>query len=153
VTAAEASRWRPPWMRSPEIRLGIVTGAGLIAVMILALLAANRMAWLGHHAAARIWASYAAFALVMVLPVACFFRAPRRMFTCSMVGWVLFTLAYSIAGWFFFFNLFTRLNHDPFEVFVLGSFLYGIVAVGAWVCSLLADGRRHPEISRRPRHR
>jgi hypothetical protein len=140
-------------MRSPEIRLGIVTGAGLIAVMILALLAANSMPGLGLHDTARIWASYAAFALVMALPVACFLRAPRRMFACSMVGWLLFTLAYSIAGWFFFFNLFNRLNHDPLRVFVLGGFLYGIVAVGAWVCSLLAAARRHPGISRRARHR
>jgi cation transport ATPase len=153
VTAAEASRSRPAWMRSLEIRLGFITGAGLIAVMILALLAANRIPWLSHHDTARIWISYAAFALVMVLPVACFLRGPRRMFTCGMIGWLLFTLAYSIAGWFFFSNLFNRLNHNPLEVFVLGSFLYGIVAVGAWVCSLLAAARRHPVISRRARHR
>jgi len=117
--------------------------------MILALLAANRMPWLSRFAVERIWISYAAFALVMALPPVCFLQAPRRMFICSMLGWSMFTVAYSIAGWFFFSNLFNRLNHDPLKVFVLGSFLYGVVAVGAWVCSLLAAARR-PIASRRP---
>jgi cation transport ATPase len=153
VTATEATRVRAPGSLGPAIRLGLVTGVGLIAVMIFALLAANRIPWLNRSAVERIWISYIAFAVVMVLPVARFFRAPLRIFVSGMIGWFLFTVGYAIAGWLFFQNLSNRLKHDALEVFVLGSFLYGVAAVGVWVCSLVAATRHYPIVRRRPRPR
>jgi cation transport ATPase len=153
VTAVEATRVRPPGSLGPALRLGVVTGAGLIAVMIVALHVAHRMPWLNHHAVERIWISYIAFAVVMVLPVARFFRSPLRLFVSGMIGWFLFTVGYAIAGWFFLQNLFNRLGHDPLETFVLGSLLYGVAAVGSWVCCLAAACRHQPIVRRRPRPR
>ncbi len=150
MTPAEAGDSRAPESLVPAVRLGLVTGAGLIGVMIVALLAANRMPWLNRYAVERIWISYLAFAVVMALPVVCFLRAPRRMFVAGMIGWVLFTIGYAIAGWLFFYNLFNRLNHTPLETFVLGGFLYGMAAVGAWVCSLIGAARHYPIVRRRP---
>jgi hypothetical protein len=153
VTAAEATPSSTPGSLDPALRLGFGTGAGLIAVMILALLAANRMPWLDRYAVERNWISCIAFAAVMALPVARFLRAPALMFFSAIIGWLMFTMAYAIAGWFFFHNLFNRLRYDPLEVFVAGSFLYGVAAVGAWVCALIAAARRYPIVRGRPRPR
>ncbi len=149
MTAAAATPSRTPGSFDPAIRLGLVTGGSLIAVMILALVAADRMPWLNRYAMERIWVSYIAFLAVMSLPVVRFFRAPARVFVSGMIAWAMFTVAYAIAGWFFFENLFIRLKHDPLETFVVGSFLYGVAAVGAWVCSLAAACRRYPIVGRR----
>ena len=130
-----------------------MSGMTLISVMIVALIAANRLPNLENFALIRLWVSYATFALAMLMPVAYFWRSPRRLFTSGMIAWAMLTVAYTVAGYFFFEDLFIRLNRPPFMLFVHGALIYGGIAVADWVGSLLATARtQHVAYSSRRRH-
>jgi hypothetical protein len=125
----------------------VLTGVYLSAVMIAALLAANRMHFLEPFAEVRNWVARAAFAMVMVIPVLCFFRSPVRMIASSALGWGILTLCYSAMR--FWFELLHLRFFTPFHLFMLGMSIYGVVAVGSWVASLALEARAHPIASTR----
>jgi hypothetical protein len=135
------------------MRMGLVTGGLLSIVMACSLVAANRFPLLEHVAMLRNALSYATFALAMILPVALFPRLPARLFASAMIGWVIFVLAYDIAGMYFV-NLDNSLGKTPFHLFILGALFYGVISAGLWVTSMLFAAMRHPVAPgrRRPRH-
>ena len=139
--------WSP--LRSPALRTGLFTGGLLSFVMAMALIVANRIAFLERLALERNAVSFAAFVVVMLVPIYRFRRSPFQLFVSGMTGWAVFTLAYLLAG-FFFGNLFNVL-HTPFEVLIYGAAAYGVAAVVIWVCSMLLAARRHPIIHTRRR--
>jgi hypothetical protein len=138
------SRW-VAWLHNPTLRVGVLTGIYLNAVMVGALLAANRVPWLEPLALPRNIASFGLFFLVMLIPIFYFRRSAANLFACGMLGWFLFALGYAVTGDFFFPNLFNFwLTRSPFHVFVLGGVIYGVVAVSVWVATLLSAARHHP---------
>src|SRR5271169_3122523 len=108
---------------SPAVRVGLYTGALLTIVMTGALVAANRLSWLDNRALERNAASYGLFVIFMLIPVCRFLNRPVQMFTSAMIGWVMFVVAYDIAGMFFR-NLFQVLR-TPFEALLEGAVVYG----------------------------
>ena len=134
---------------SPALRAGIFTGSLLVLVMIGSLIAANRFPWLENHALERNAASYGLFVLFMLIPVARFWNQPARMFASGMLAWVMFFVAYDVAGMFFT-NLF-RILRTPFEALVEGTLIYGFLAVVSWVSSMALHARHSPITPRRRR--
>jgi hypothetical protein len=129
------------------IRTGIYGGALLIVAMLGALVAANRMPVIEKYAFERNAASYTLFVLLMLVPVVRFLTRPLQMFGAAMVGWVMFVAAYDLTG-FYFRDLFQVLR-TPFQALVEGAVVYGIFAVGSWVCGMLIHAGRHPVAPRR----
>jgi len=116
---------------SPALLIGLYTGALLVLVMVVSLIAANRLPWLENRALERNAACYSLFVLFMLIPVARFWNRPARMFASGMLSWAMFVIAYDIAGMFFR-NLFQILR-TPFEALIEGALVYGVCAVIAWV--------------------
>ncbi len=129
------------WLKNRSLRIGLLTGVYLTAIMAGALIVANRMPFLDRFAEIRNLACYALFALVALVPVCTFLRKPWHLFTSGLTAWLFFSLAYAGAGQIFVF-LFTRLR-SPFNLFMIGATFFGLVAVAVWVVQLIAALRTH----------
>jgi len=129
--------------------LGLYTGALLVIIMFCALVAANRVPGLEHHALERNAISYTLFVLSMLIPIVRYFSRPGEMFLSAMIAWLIFVVGFDIAGMVFH-NLFDSVRHTPFLALLEGAIVYGVVAVGSWVGGMLFQARRHP-IAPRPR--
>jgi hypothetical protein len=129
------------------IRTGVYGGAGLIIAMLGALVAANRIPELEKYAFERNAVCYTLFVLLMLVPVIRFLTRPIRMFGAAMIGWVMFVAAYDLTA-IYFHNLFQVLR-TPFQALIEGTVVYGIFAVGSWVCGMLVQARRQPIAPRR----
>ncbi len=129
------------WLKNLPLRIGVLTGLYLTAIMTVALLVANRLPFLDRFVEVRNLVCYALFTLVALLPVCGFLRRPWQLFTSGLTAWLLFSLSYAGAGRVFV-HLFTRLR-SPFNVFMIGAMFYGLVAVAAWVVHLILAMRAH----------
>jgi uncharacterized membrane protein YvlD (DUF360 family) len=134
----------------PALWTGLYTGTLLVMVMLGALVAANRLPWLDNRALERNAASYGLFVIFMLIPVVRFLNRPIQMFTSAMIGWVMFVIAYDIAGMLFR-NLFQILR-TPFQAFIEGAVIYGVFAVGSWVGAMILHARHHAITPRRRNH-
>jgi hypothetical protein len=144
------SRW-VAGLQSPTLRVGVLAGMYMIVVMVVSLVVANRVPWLEGFASIRNAFCYGAFGLVMLIPVARFRRSGPQLFLCGIVAWLLLTLAYTILGLWLFRNLFSfHYSQSPFHLLVLGGVIYGVLAVAAWVASLLSHARGEFVTRRRP---
>ena len=137
----------PVLQSGSAIRTGVYGGALLIVAMLGALVAANRIPALEKYALERNAVCYTLFVLLMLVPVIRFLTRPLKMFGAGMIGWVIFVAAYDLTG-FYFRDLFQVLR-TPFQALVEGAVVYGIFAVGSWVCGMLLHARRHPVAPRR----
>ena len=135
--------------RNATLVTGLYTGALLTIVMIGALVSANRLSWLDNRALERNAACYSLFVIFMLIPIFRHLNKPLQMFTSAMIGWVIFVVAYNVAG-LFFRNLFQVLR-TPFELLVEGAVVYGVFAVGSWVGAMAIHARSHPIVPRRRR--
>jgi hypothetical protein len=136
------------WMRNDILRVGVLTGAYLCAVMVMAVLAANRIHFLEPFADIRNWAARGAFGLVMLVPIFYFRRSAPQMFFSAMLGWTILCLAYWAMG-IPFEHLHMRLR-PPLNVFLIGAVAYGVVAVVQWVGGLIYGVfMAHPAPARR----
>jgi len=138
------------WVRNFTLRVGILTGAYLTAVMVISVLAATRVPFLEPFANFRNAAAYAAFAFFMLIPAVCFLRKPVQLFFSGMCGWVILSLGYAVMGMFFD-HLHTRLRFTPFHLFILGALLYGLAAVVSWVLGMALSLRQQTIAARHRR--
>lgn len=131
---------------------GLYIGALLIVVMLGSLVVADRISGAERYAFERNGISYGLFLAIMVYPILRFLHRPLEMFVSAMIGWVMFTAGYDLAG-VYFRNLFQVL-HTPFLVLVEGTVVYGVCAVGLWVAAMAFHARRHAMAPdrRRPAH-
>lgn len=127
----------------PVLRTGLLTGGLLVGVMFASLFVANNTPRLEHVAWIRNDVCRLVFGVVMLVPILRFLFQPRRLFSSALVGWVIFTIGYGLAGsWYV--NLFTSLGRKPLETFLLGVVTYGVVAVFSWVALLILAANRQP---------
>jgi hypothetical protein len=126
----------------PALVTGLYTGSLLVIVMLGSLVAANRIPGLERYALERNAASYSLFVLFMLIPAFRFLDRPWRLFASAMIGWMMFILAYDIAGMVFH-ELFDALR-APFQAMIEGAVIYGVMAVGSWVGGMILEARRHP---------
>ena len=125
----------------PALLTGLYTGALLVIVMFGSLVAANRIPGLETYALERNAASYSMFVLFMLIPVFRFLDRPVKLFASAMVGWMIFVLAYEIAGMVFL-DLFAVLR-TPFQAFLEGAVIYGVLAAGSWLGGMILEAKRH----------
>ncbi|HMD30363.1 MAG TPA: hypothetical protein VKG84_00545 [Candidatus Acidoferrales bacterium] len=130
------------WLKNLPLRIGVLTGIYLTAVMTAGLLTANRLPELEAFADLRNWTCSSMFLLVALIPVATFRRRPWSLFTSAASGWLVFSLAYWFAG-IYFEHLHTRLNKTPFHVFLLGLGSYAVIAVAIWVGTMTREVLQH----------
>ncbi|HXW54409.1 MAG TPA: hypothetical protein VEJ67_01580 [Candidatus Cybelea sp.] len=133
----------------PALVTGLYTGSLLVIVMLGALVAANRIPGLEQYALERNAASYSFFVLFMMIPVFRFLNRPLRLFVSAMIAWSIFVMAYDIAGMVFRY-LFQALR-TPFQAFLEGAVIYGVIAVGSWVGGMVLLARKQPIAPRRRR--
>jgi hypothetical protein len=124
------------------IRTGIYCGSFLIIAMLGGLVAANRMPELEKYAFERNASGYTLFVLLMLVPIVRFLTRPIQMFASAVIAWVMLAAAYDVAG-FYFHDLFQVLR-TPLQILAEGMVVYGIFAVGSWVCGMLLHARNHP---------
>ena len=120
----------------PAFFTGIISGILLSFVMFGWLFAANRAPNLDHVAFFRNWIFLGAFGFVMSVPALRFFRAPMRIFTSGLTGWVLLCVAYASANMYFQ-NLENRLSKSPFKLLVMGAVIYAVAGVIAWILTTI----------------
>lgn len=125
---------------------GLFMGLSLTAVMAAALFVCTRIPGLERYALARNSFFYGLFLLLALAPVCRFLTSPVRMFAAAMIGWLIFVLAYDVAGMFFT-GLFADLR-TPGEVLAYGAGAYGLLAAASWVAEMVAHALRHPIASR-----
>jgi hypothetical protein len=127
----------------PVLRTGLMTGGLLVVVMFVSLFVANHIPQLEPVAWIRNDVCRLAFGVVMLIPILRFLFQPRRLFSSALIGWVIFTIGYGLAGsWYV--NLFASLGRKPLEVFLAGIVTYGVVAVFSWVALLILAANRQP---------
>ncbi|HUK53780.1 MAG TPA: hypothetical protein VL099_10875 [Candidatus Binatia bacterium] len=114
------------------MRTGVLAGVYLTGVMVVALVAANRLPALEPFADLRNWICRGVFLIFALVPIGTFFRAPWKLFVSGASGWLVFTLGYSVAA-VVFDNLHTRLNISNLHMLFLGVGSYALVAVALWV--------------------
>lgn len=151
-TPLPGSRWFR-WVHNFTLRVGVMTGLYLTAIMVIAILVANRLPFPepgGHFAEIRNWTARGAFLFVMLVPMACFLRAPVRMFASGMCAWAMLSVSYALMG-LFFTNLHARLDKSPFHLFVLGAVVFGMAAVASWVAGMVMSMRHQPIAASRRR--
>ena len=134
---------------NPALRTGLYTGGLLVLIMVISLIAANRLPWLESRALERNAACYGLFVLFMLIPIVRFWNRPARMFASGVLAWAMFVIAYDIAGMFFR-NLFQILR-TPFEALLEGILVYGVCAVVTWVGGMALLARGNPITPRRRR--
>jgi hypothetical protein len=132
------------------LRVGVMTGLYLTAVMVIAVCMANRLPLFEHLAEIRNWTARGAFLFFMLIPMACFLRAPVKMFASGMAAWAVLSVNYALMG-LFFTNLHARLEKTPFQVLILGAVAYGVAAVASWVAGMVLSLRQHPIAASRRR--
>lgn len=150
ITALPGWQWLG-WLQHRPLRVGVLAGGYLTAVMVVSLMLANRVPALEAMAEARNAVSYAAFVLVAGLPVWTFRREPGSLFVAGVAAWGVFALMYGLMG-IPFENLFVRLHKTPGNVFMLGAAVYGLVAVVAWVAGMVGALMHAPVVAGRRRH-
>ncbi len=129
------------WLRSSTLRVGASTGMYLSAILVAWLLVANRFPWSSNFAGIRNAVAAALAALLMLIPILRYLRAPARLFVAGLTCWTVFTCTYLVVG-LFFERLHSRMG--PFHVFMLGAVFYGCLAVTSWVALLLLAARHQP---------
>lgn len=143
------ARWFE-WVRNFTLRVGVLTGLYLTAVMVISVLAATRVGFLEPFANIRNAVAYAAFIFFMLIPLGCFLRSPLKLIASAMCGWAILSVSYALMG-IFYSNLHTRLGKTPFHLFILGALVYGIAAVAAWVAGMVLSLREQPMAAHRRR--
>lgn len=143
------SRWFQ-WVRNFTLRVGVLTGLYLTAVMVISVLVATRVEFLEPVADVRNGAAYAAFFFFMMIPIGCFLRSPVKMFASAMCGWAILSVNYALMG-VFFIHLHDRLGKTPFHLFILGALVYGVSAVVSWVAGMVLLLRHQPIAAHRRR--
>lgn len=131
----------------PVLLTGIYTGCLLVIIMLASLVAANRIPTLEKYALERNSASYSLFVLLMLIPIFRFLDRPVRLFASGITAWIVFVMAYQVAGMVFI-DLFVVLR-TPLQALMEGAAIYGVVAAGAWVGGMIFEARRNPIARRR----
>jgi hypothetical protein len=149
VPSLPGSQWLA-WLQYRPLRVGVLVGIYLTLVMVVALLLANRVPALEPLAGIRNAASYGLFAVLAAVPVWMFRQSPGSLFLASTTAWAVFSLMYALMG-LPFENLFARLHKTPGNVFMLGAVVYGLLAVAAWVASMISSLLVHPIAASRRR--
>jgi hypothetical protein len=146
MASTQPSEMRLFTWHHPCVVLGTIVGACLAGVAVAWLLVANRAPSLAQFAAERNAMAIAAIGILMLLPFLLFLGSPKRIFVSGVIAWTILALAYDVLE-LLFGRLGTRLG--SFHLFILGTIVFGMLAVLDWVAILLLSVRRSPAVASR----
>jgi hypothetical protein len=122
------------YLEGPAVRTGIITGVGLSATFAAWLLVANRVPSLEAMAVSRNVVAASLLGLFASIPVLRFVRQPAELLASSVIAWGLFTVTYG--GLCLEFPLLDQ-YYSTFQVFVLGSLIYLLLATLCWIGTII----------------
>ena len=125
-------------LRNRAVRTGIYTGVFLSVCFTLWVLVANRVPFLEPLAFARNTIAAGVLVLIACLPVMRFYRVPGEMLGSALIGWSLLTLTFRLLC-----IKFVLLDdiYSVFQIFMMGSIVYLIVATLAWIGTIIRRAR------------
>jgi len=124
--------------RNAAVRTGVYVGVCLTVVFSAWLILANRVPFLERFALMRNVGAGVLLGVFALVPVLRFMAAPGYLLASSLVGWLMFSVSYSILC-LFFLELENRLS--PFQVFMLGAVVYMIVTTICWIGTIIWKAR------------
>ena len=134
-------------LKEPGVRTGVFTGLSLSFVFTAWLFVANRMPLLDSLALPRNIVAAALLGLIGGLPVLRFFRSPSELLLSSLLAWGFFSLTYgSLCLKFAMLDQY----YSTFQIFVLGSLVYLLLATVSWIGTII--WRVRATDSSQPRH-
>ncbi len=136
------------WVRNLTLRIGVLTGVSLSAVLGTWLVVANRVRWSANFAEIRNEGAAALTLLLMLIPIGRFLRSPARLFISGLTAWGVLTFTYLAMG-LYFQGLYSRMG--PLHIFMLGAAVYGVLAVVTWVIQMVWTVRQQSLAISRPR--
>jgi hypothetical protein len=120
--------------RNASVRTGVYVGVFLSVAFSAWVIVANRVSLLDRFALVRNLAAVALFCLLALIPVLRFWRLPGNLLASSLVGWLLFSLAYRILSMDF---PGIEERYSAVQVFVLGAVLYMLVVTISWLGTII----------------
>lgn len=124
------------------IRTGVYVGVSLTLVFTAWLVIANHAPFLNRFAMERNIAAAAILCFLAAIPVLRFLRWPGHLLASSLIGWLIFSLAYR-GLCLIFRGLSNRLTTS--QVFVLGALVYMILATLSWIVGVIWRAREAHE--------
>lgn len=137
---------RAQFLRNAAIRTGVYTGVCLSLVFTAWLVIANHVPFLERFALERNIAAAAVLGFLAAVPVLRFLRLPGNLLASSLIGWVIFTVAYRILC-----LIYHGLGqwHSTFQVFMEGAIIYMILTTLSWIGTIIRRARAadisHPD--------
>jgi hypothetical protein len=120
--------------KNVAVRVGVYTGVCLSLVLSAWTFVAYRLPFLERFALERNLAGAALLGLLAVLPVVRFLRLPGNLLSSSLVAWMIFSLTYRLLS--IFFDLLGA-KFSAFQIFMIGFFVYMILATLSWIGTLI----------------
>ena len=126
------------FFRSAPVRTGIYTGVCLSLCFAAWVVVANRLPFLEPLAFARNAGAAGLLVLIASVPVLRFYREPSEMLGSSLIGWSLLTLTF----WMLCFKfVLLDITYSVFQIFMMGTVVYLIVATLAWIGTIIRRAR------------
>jgi hypothetical protein len=125
-------------LRNRVVRTGIYTGVFLSVCFTVWVLVANRVPFLEPLAFARNTIAAGVLVLIACLPVMRFYRMPGEMLASALIGWSLLTLTFRLLCIKF---VLLDAIYSVFQIFMMGSIVYLIVATLAWIGTIIRRAR------------
>jgi len=120
--------------RGTAMRTGLYVGFCLSLVFVVWLVLANRAPALERFAFQRNAGAAAAVCFFGLIPFLRFHRNPGRLWASGVLAWLLFSLSYRLAC-FFFAGLVER--YSAFQVFMLGAVVYTLMSTICWIGTIV----------------
>jgi hypothetical protein len=120
--------------KNVAVRVGVYTGVCLSLVLAAWTFVAYRLPFLEGFAVERNLAGAALLGLLAVLPVVRFLRSPGNLLSSSLVAWMIFSFTYRLLS--IFFDLLGA-KFSAFQIFMIGFFVYMILATLSWIGTLI----------------
>jgi hypothetical protein len=120
--------------KNVAVRVGVYTGVCLSLVLSAWTFVAYRLPFLEGFALERNLAGAALLGLLAVLPVVRFLRSPGNLLSSSLVAWMIFSFTYRLLS--IFFDLLGA-KFSAFQIFMIGFFVYMILATLSWIGTLI----------------
>jgi len=125
-------------LRSAPVRTGIYTGVFLSVCFATWVLVANRVPELEQLAFARNVGAAGLMVIAACVPVMRFYSSPGELLSSGLLGWSLLILTFRILC--IKFDLLDE-SYSTFQIFVIGSVCYLIVATLAWIGTIIRRAR------------
>jgi hypothetical protein len=122
------------FLKDAATRLGVYVGVALSLIFTVWLLLANRVPFLDAFAMPRNVIAAALLLFFASIPLLRFYRSPSDLLLSSFLAWGLFTLTYGLLCLKF---VLLDQYYSTFQVFVLGTIIYLLLATLSWIGTII----------------